>query len=307
MITDTPTTVFVWISFNLFVLAMLAIDLYFFHRDAHIVKRKEAVIWSAVWICLALLFCLGINYTLGSEPALSFLTGYLIEKALSIDNLFVFMVIFSYFAVPKQYLHTVLFWGVLGALVMRAIFIFSGIVLIQYFHWITYLLGALLVFTGIRLALGKESEIDPEKNPVLNLFRKVVPITSNFEGNKFFVKRGLTYWATPLFAVLIVVETTDILFAIDSVPAILAITQDPFIVYTSNVFAILGLRALYFALSGYMETVKYLHYGLALLLIFIGLKMLLADFITIPIPVALGVIFVILAGSICISLWSKKL
>ncbi|MBA3957523.1 MAG: TerC family protein [Parachlamydiaceae bacterium] len=289
---------FSWIAFNFFVFAMLALDLYVFHRKPHKIEYKEALIWSAVWIALALLFCLGLTFTHGTESALNFLAGFLLEKSLSIDNLFVFLMIFSYFSVPEPYRHTVLFWGILGALVMRAIFIFAGIILIQMFHWVIYLFGILLIFTGIKLAITHENEIQPEQNFVLKIFRKFFPITPNYEGKRFFIRKDKRLWATPLFVVLIVIETTDILFAIDSVPAILAITQDPFIVYTSNVFAIMGLRSIYFALAGLMQTFKYLHYGLAVLLVFIGTKMLISEFYRIPITFTLSFIALTLLLSI---------
>lgn len=302
----TTPDIITWVAFNLFILGMLGIDLYFFNRDAHEVKYKEALKWSCVWIALSLLFCLGLYFFRGSEQSLNFLAGYLIEKALSVDNLFVFLVIFSYFSVPHRYRHTVLFWGVLGALVMRAIFIIAGVVLIREFHWIVYLFGLLLIYTGINLAVKKEQEVHPENNFVLNIFRKFVPITPNYEGNRFFVKKAGQIMATPLAVVLIVIETTDLLFAIDSVPAILAITQDPFIVYSSNVFAILGLRTLYFALAGLFDIFHYLNYGLAVLLVFIGLKMLLSDIVEVPIVVTLGIIILILGVSVAASLIFKK-
>lgn len=295
------TDISIWIAFNLFILLMLVLDLGIFHRKVHIVHYGEALVWSAIWIVLALLFCIGIYYFSGSEPALNFLAGYLIEKSLSIDNLFVFLLIFSYFSVPQQYLHKVLFWGVLGALIVRVLFIFGGILLIEWFHWVTYLLGALLIVMGVKLAIKEESEVHPEKNLILKLFCKLMPITDDYVGQNFFVRIDGRLWATPLCVVLIIVETTDIIFAIDSVPAILAITQDPFIVYTSNVFAILGLRSLYFALSGLMQACYYLHYGLAFLLVFIGMKMLMADFVHIPILVTLAVIATTLTISIAAS------
>lgn len=295
------TDIYIWIGFNLFVLGMLALDLGVVHRTLRVVNFREAMVWSGIWICLALIFCMLIYYTRGAETALNFLAGYLIEKALSIDNLFVFLLIFSYFSVPPLYLHKVLFLGVLGALVVRAIFIFGGILLIQKFHWITYFLGALLIIMGIKLAIKKESEIHPEKNLVLKLFRMWVPVTTTYENGNFFVKQAGRCWATPLWIVLLLVETTDIIFAIDSVPAILAITTDPFIVYTSNVFAILGLRSLYFALAGIMKACYYLHYGLAVLLLFIGTKMLMADYIQVPIMITLVIIASILAISISAS------
>jgi tellurite resistance protein TerC len=279
-----------WVAFNVFVLMMLAVDLGVVHRHAHTVRLKEALVWSGIWIALALLFALGVYFWYGPQPALEFLTGYLIEKSLSVDNIFVFVLIFAYFKVPALYQHKVLFWGILGALVMRAIFIFAGIALLQRLHWIIYVFGALLIVTGIKMAMEKDKEIHPDKNPVLRLFRRLVPVTEDYHADHFFVRRFGHYAATPLFVVLLVVETTDIIFAVDSIPAILAITVDPFLVYTSNVFAILGLRALYFALAGVMQLFHYLHYGLSAILVFVGAKMLLADVYKLPVGVALGVI-----------------
>ena len=280
----------VWIAFNVFVLVMLAIDLGVFHRQSHAVTLKEALVWSGVWIALALLFNLGVYAWYGPQPALAFLTGYLIEKSLSVDNIFVFALIFSYFKVPAHYQHKVLFWGILGALVMRAFFIFAGISLLQQLHWIIYVFGALLIFTGIKMVTEKDKEIHPEKNPVLKLFHRLMPVTEHYQGDRFFVKQAGHYAATPLFIVLLVVETTDVIFAVDSIPAILAITVDPLIVYTSNVFAILGLRALYFALAGVIGLFHYLHYGLSAILVFVGAKMLLADIYKLPVGVALSVV-----------------
>jgi len=295
-----------WVVFNIFVLAMLALDLGVFHRKAHVIKIKEALIWSAVWISLALLFDLGIYFWRGPETALEFLTGYLIEKSLSVDNIFVFLLVFSYFGVPPLYQHKVLFWGILGALIMRAIFIAAGVTLIEKFHWIIYIFGAFLIFTGVRMALQKGRKIHPERNPVLRLFRRWVPVTEDYAEGRLLVKRTGHYLATPLFIVLIVVETTDIIFAVDSIPAILAITLDPFIVYTSNVFAILGLRALYFALAGIMELFHHLHYGLSAVLVFVGMKMLLADLYKIPISIALGAVAGILLISVMASIFDRK-
>lgn len=291
----------VWIGFNLFVLAMLALDLGIFHRRSHEVTIKEALVWSGVWISLALLFNLGVYHWYGQQPALEFLTGYLIEKSLSVDNIFVFLLIFSYFKVPARYQHKVLFWGILGALAMRAFFIFAGISLIQRFHWIIYLFGAFLVLTGIKMVTEKDKEIHPEKNPVLKLFRRLIPVTSSYQQSHFFVKQSGRYFATPLFVVLLVVETTDVIFAVDSIPAILSITVDPFIVYTSNVFAILGLRALYFALAGVMKLFHHLRYGLSAILVFVGAKMLLTDFYKIPVGIALGAVVGILLVSVIAS------
>lgn len=291
-----------WIAFNFFVVIMLALDLGVFHRKAHVIQIKESLLWSSIWVALALLFNLGIYFWQGSEAALEFLTGYLIERSLSIDNIFVFLLIFSYFRVSPLYQHKVLFWGILGAMIMRVIFIIAGVALIQKFHWIIYLFGAFLILTGIKMALQKDKEIHPERNPVLRLFRGFMPVTDHYEEGKFFVKRDGRYLATPLFVVLLVVETTDVIFAADSIPAILAITLDPFIVYTSNVFAILGLRALYFALAGIMRLCLSLHYGLSAILVFVGIKMLVADFYKIPAGIALGAVAGILMISVAVCL-----
>ncbi|HEY8461290.1 MAG TPA: TerC family protein [Blastocatellia bacterium] len=291
-----------WVGFALFVLIMLALDLGVFHRYAHEVRIKEAMIWSGVWVTLALLFNLGLYYWSGPQPALEFLTGYLIEKSLSVDNIFVFLLVFTYFRVPLRYQHRVLFWGVLGALIMRAILIALGLSLIQRFHWVIYVFGAFLILTGVKMVLDKGKEIHPERNPALRLLRRFAPVTDDYQAGKFFVKRGERRFATPLLVTLLVVETTDLVFAVDSIPAILAITPDPFIIYTSNVFAILGLRALYFALAGVMRSFHYLHYGLSAILVFVGAKMLLADFYEIPVSVALGVVAGILIISVIASL-----
>jgi len=300
--------VVMWVGFNLFVLAMLALDLGVFHRKAHAVTVREALVWSAVWIALALLFNMGVYFWRGPETALDFLTGYLIEKSLSVDNIFVFLLIFSAFRVPSQYQHTVLFWGIVGALLLRALFIAIGITLLQTFHWVVYLFGAFLLLTGVKMAIQQqEREIDPERHLVLRLLRRFLPITEGYEDGKFFVKRGGRAFATPLFIVLLVVETTDVIFAVDSIPAILAITVDPFIVYTSNVFAILGLRALYFALADLAHRFHFLHYGLAAILVFVGVKMLLVDVYKIPIGMALSVVASILLLSVLASLvWPRQ-
>lgn len=297
-----------WVLFNVFVLGMLALDLGVFHRHAHEVKIKEALAWSGVWIGTALLFNAGVWFWRGGEDGLAFLTGYLIEKALSVDNVFVFVLIFSAFGVPAVYQHRVLFWGILGALVMRAILIALGVTLIHRFHWIIYVFGAFLVFTGIKMALEKDKEIHPERNVVLLFFRRVLPVTNAYHGQKFLVREEGKWYATPLLVVLLLVETTDLIFAVDSIPAILAITQDGFIVYTSNVFAILGLRALYFALAGVVQMFHYLHYGLSTILVFVGVKMLIVDFVKIPVGVSLGAVALILAASVVASLvWPKSL
>ncbi len=296
-----------WIIFNSLVIAMLAIDLGVFHRKAHAVRLKEALGWSAVWITLALLYNLGIYFWMGQAKALEFLTGYVIEKSLSVDNIFVFLMVFSFFRVPAEYQHKVLFWGILGALIMRAIFIAVGVTLIQRFEWVIYLFGAILIYSGIKMAVQKDQEIHPEHNPVLKLFRRFFPVSPSYEGSRFWIVRNGKRLATPLMIVLIVVETTDLIFAVDSIPAVLAISQDPFIVYTSNVFAILGLRALYFALAGVMEIFHFLNYGLSAILVFVGIKMTGAHFFKIPIEIALGVVGGILVIAVLASLiWPKK-
>ncbi len=284
---------------------MLVLDLGVFHRRAHAVKFREALIWSVAWIALAAIFAVVIFFWHGRTPALEFVTGYVIELSLSVDNLFVFLLIFRFFQVPAIHQHKVLFWGILGALIMRAIFIVAGVSLIQRFHWIIYVFGAFLIYSGIKLFFQDEAEIHPEKNPVLRLFRRWVPVTKDYVGNKFFVRNPGLY-ATPLFVVLLVVETTDLLFAVDSIPAILAITRDAFIVYTSNVFAILGLRSMYFALAGMMEMFRYLHYGLSLVLVFVGAKMLLSHYIEIPTHLALAAVAGVLAISVIASIANPR-
>jgi tellurite resistance protein TerC len=304
-----------WIVFGVFIPVMLALDLGVFHRRDHVIKVKEALIWSAIWISLALLFNLGIYLLVGHEKALNFLTGYLVEESLSVDNLFVFLLIFSYFCVPSAYQHRVLFWGIMGAIVMRAIFIVTGLTLLENLHWIIYIFGAFLVFTAFRLAFNKEEEIKPEKNPVLRLFRRFVPMTKRYHGHKFLVKARGRRLATPLLLTLVVIETTDIIFAVDSVPAVLSITQDPFIVYTSNIFAVMGLRSLYFALSGVIQKFYYLNYGLAGILAFLGLKMIVPDIINtinpalnfeVPVEASLGVVVGILVIAALVSLLRRK-
>jgi tellurite resistance protein TerC len=291
-----------WIGFTVFILAMLALDLGVFHRKAHAVRVREALSWSMVWISLALVFNAGVYFWFGPERALEFLTGYLIEKALSVDNLFVFLVLFSYFAVPVQLQHRVLFWGIAGALIMRAGFIAAGAALIQNFHWVIYVFGAFLVFTGFKLLAAKESEIHPERNLFIRLFRKLVRCVPDYRGAKFTVVESGKRYATPLLLVLSTIEATDVIFAVDSIPAIFAITTDPFIVFTSNIFAILGLRALYFLLAGMIGKFRYLKTGLGLVLTFVGIKMLLAGWIHIPIGLSLGIVAGLLGLSIAISL-----
>jgi len=295
-----------WILFNLFVLAMLALDLGVFqNRPGHTVKFREALAWSGVWVVLAAAFAVLVYFWHGRGATLEFVTGYIIELSLSIDNLFVFLLVFRYFSVPNEYQHRVLFWGILGALVMRAFFILAGVGLIKRFHWIVYVFGAFLVYSGLQLIRQGDREIHPDKNPVLRLFRRIVPVTPDYVNGSFFVRRERLY-ATPLMVVLLVVETTDLLFAVDSIPAILAITLDTFIVYTSNVFAILGLRSMYFALAGLMEMFEYLHYGLSAVLIFVGAKMLLSRFYEIPTHWALTVVAGVLAISILASVIKRR-
>lgn len=296
----------VWVGFNLFVLGMLALDLGVFHRRAHAVTLREAGIWSAVWVALALAFNGVIYWAWGSDKALEFLTGYLIEKSLSVDNLFVFLMIFSYFSVPAMHQHRVLYWGIIGALIMRGIFIATGVALLNAFHWMIYVFGGFLVITGIRLMFSTDKEVEPERNPVLRIVRRLLPVTTHYHGQSFFIRVEGRTWATPLLLVLLVVETTDVVFALDSIPAIFAITRDPFIVYTSNVFAILGLRALYFLLAGVMEMFRFLQIGLAFVLTFVGCKMLVAEFYPIPILFSLAVVASILAIACLASLLFPK-
>lgn len=295
-----------WIGFALFLALMLSLDLGVFRKKQHIVKFKEAVIWVCVWVTLAVLFNLVILYFLGSLKALEFFTGYLLEYSLSVDNIFVFILLFTYFEVPNQYQHKVLFWGIIGAIIMRGILIFAGTTLILKFHWIIYIFGAFLVFTGIKMALQKEGGIKPEKNPLVKLFKKFFPVSSVYHNDRFFTIINKKKFATPLFIVLLIVETTDLIFAFDSIPAILAITQDTFIVFTSNAFAILGLRSLYFLLSGIMKKFHYLKFGLSIILVYIGVKMLISEVYKIHIGISLIIITVVLTISIISSLYKKK-
>jgi len=295
-----------WILFNLFVFAMLALDLGVFNRRAHSVTFREALSWSGMWVALATIFAVIVYFWHGRAASLEFATGYLIELSLSIDNLFVFLVIFRYFRVPAELQHRVLFWGILGALITRGIFILAGVSLIQRFHWLIYCFGALLVYSGIKLLRQGDEEVNPETNPLLKLFRKWMPVTEDYVGEKFWVRQPGLY-ATPLVVVLLVVETTDIVFAVDSIPAVLAITLNAFIVYTSNVFAILGLRSMYFAVSGMMEWFEYLHYGLSVVLILIGAKMLVSHYVEVPTVVALGTVAGVIAVSVVASVvWPRK-
>jgi tellurite resistance protein TerC len=292
-----------WVGFNILVLAMLALDLGIFHRKDHKISVKEGLIWSGIWIAVALLFNLVVLLLEGHEKAVQFFTGYLIERALSIDNIFIFLLIFTYFKVPEKYQYKVLFWGILGALIFRGLFIALGVIIIAKFHWVLYIFGVFLLFTGIKMAVSEETKIEPEKNPVLKFIRRFLPISNNYEKGRFFARFDKRFFATPLFIVLVVVESTDIVFAFDSIPAIFAITLDPFIVYTSNVFAILGLRALYFAIAGLMDMFYYLKYGLSAILSFVGIKMLISWFYKMPDLMALAIIAGILLVSILLSIW----
>ncbi len=291
-----------WILFNVFVLVMLALDLGVFNRKSHVVSVREALTWTLVWVFLALVFNAIIYFWRGQQKALEFFTGYLVEKALSVDNIFVFIMIFSYFSIPPQFQHKVLFWGIIGALILRVIFIFAGVALIQKFHFTIYLFGALLIYTGYKMFNHNKAKIEPDKNPLLRIFKKFVPVTPVLHEDRFFTRIDGKRFATPLFLVLILIETSDLIFAVDSIPAILAITQDQFIVYTSNVFAILGLRSLYFALAGIVRHFWLLSYGLAVVLIFVGIKMLIIDLYKIPIEWSLLFIVSIIATSIILSL-----
>ena len=305
-----------WLVFNLFVLAMLALDLGVFHRKDHVIGFREAMGWTALWVTLTACFAVLIYFYghrlvahpshTNSQLTLEFVTGYIIEQSLSVDNLFVFLLIFRYFSVPQEYQRQVLSWGVIGALIMRAIFIAAGVTLLERFHWIVYVFGGILVYSGIHLLRQHGADIHPEKNPLLRFFRRTFRVTETYSDGSFFVSRGGLWYATPLALVLIVVETTDVLFAVDSIPAVLAVTREPFIVYTSNVFAILGLRSLFFALSGMLDRFHLLHYGLSVILIFIGAKMLASDFVDLPTYLALAGVAAVLAVSVGLSLVFPK-
>jgi tellurite resistance protein TerC len=296
---------FFWILFNVFVAAMLALDLGVFHRPTQRPTLRQSLIWSGVWIALAALFAMVIFFWQGRTAALEFSTGYIIELSLSADNLFIFLLIFRYFNLPEHEQYRVLFWGIIGAIVMRAAFIFAGVGLIRKFHWVIYLFGVLLVYSGLRLLFQRGARVDPEKNPVLRLFRRVFPVADDYAEGKFFVRREKLY-ATPLLLVLLIIETTDVIFAVDSIPAVLSITLDTFIVYTSNIFAILGLRSLFFALSSLMDIFEYLHYGISAVLVFVGFKMLLSHYYAIRTDVSLAVIGSILVVTMVASAWHRK-
>jgi len=303
------TSIYFWIGFHVFVFIMLALDLGVFHKHTHKIPVKEAIIWSCIWIFLASLFALFIylDKDFGRVKALEFLTGYVIEYSLSVDNIFIFILIFSYFAVNQQYQHKILFWGILGALIMRGLFIFAGVALINRFQWIVIIFGGFLVFTGIRMLFHKEAEVDPEKNIVVKFFRRFLPVTKTLHGDKLIIRENRKLYATPLFLVLLIIESSDLIFAVDSIPAVLAISKHTFIVYTSNIFAILGLRSLYFAIAGIIGFFRFLKVGLAFVLTFVGLKMLSSYFnIEIPILLSLGIIISILLVSILASVLIKK-
>ena len=300
------TELLLWLGFGLFLAVMLALDLGVFHKNSHVVEFKEAITWSGVWIGLAIIFNIGVFYFAGEVKGLEFLTGYLIEKSLSIDNVFIIALIFTYFNVPREYQHRVLFWGVIGALIMRAVLIAVGAVLITKFTWIIYIFGAFLIFTGFKMYFQKDHKIDPDKNPLVKLSKKLMPVTDQYNKEKFFVVKEGKRFATPLFLVLLLVETTDLIFAVDSIPAIFAISKDPFIVFTSNAFAILGLRSLYFALAGVIHKFYYLKAGLSVILVFVGIKMLLIDIYKIPIGISLGFIALVVIISIYASVQKNK-
>jgi len=296
-----------WVGFNALVLILLVVDLGIFHREAHEVKPKEAAIWSGVWITLALLFNLFIYYEFGSQAATEYLTGYLIEKSLSVDNLFVFVLVFSYFQVPARYQHRILFWGIIGALIMRALLIGTGAFLLERFAWIIYIFGAFLIYTGIKMAFQKEGAIDIEQNPMIKLMRRWFPVTNTYHDQKFFIRQAGKIVVTPMFIVLMLIESTDLVFALDSIPAIFAVTRDPFIVYTSNIFAILGLRSLYFLLANVVDKFHLLKYGLAVVLTFIGVKMVIAEWYHIDTIISLLIVALVLTASVVGSLiWPQK-
>ena len=302
----TIATPWMWAAFTGLVLTMLALDLGVFHRTAHEVGMREAAVWSVVWVALALAFNGWLTTSFGAQRGMEFLTGYLIEKALAVDNIFVFLIIFASFKVPAAYQHRVLFWGILGALVMRALFIFAGAALLMRFHWVIYVFGAFLLLTGLKLLWQRDSEPHPERNPLFRLFTRLVPSVPEYHGSRFTVRQHGKWFATPLLLVLVLIEFTDLVFAVDSIPAIFAVTRDPFIVYTSNIFAILGLRAMFFLLAGVMDRFAYLKVGLSFVLMFVGTKMVLMDVYKIPIGVSLATIAAILAASVLFSLLRER-
>jgi tellurite resistance protein TerC len=302
----TIGTPFLWTAFLVGVAAVLALDLFVVNRKAHVIKAREAALWTLFFVSLSGMFAAWLFWEFGTRIGLEFVTGYLIEYALSVDNLFVFLVVFSYFGVPPELRHRVLFWGILGALVLRAAFILAGTALITRFHWTIYLFGAFLVYTGIKLLFAGDAEVDPEKNPMLKLARRLLPVTSQYHGQRFFVRLDGALHATPMLLVLIVIEATDVVFAVDSIPAIFGITRDPFLVFTSNIFAILGLRALFFLLADFMDRFHYLGIGLGLVLAFVGVKMLLSGWFHVPVWLSLAVIATLLGSSVGASLLYPK-
>lgn len=300
------TSLLVWVIFVLFILFVLALDLGVFHKKSHTVGFKESIIWSVVWIALAMSFAGVLYFWRGQEDTLLYLTGYVIEKSLSVDNLFVFLLIFSFFKIPGEYQHKILFYGIVGALVMRAFFIWAGIAVLEKFHWVIYLFGALLVVSGIKMLLPEKGDVNLEDKWIIKFTKKIFPTTHDFHGDKFFVKLNGKWWVTPLFITLVFVEFSDLVFAVDSIPAIIGITNDPFLVFTSNVFAILGLRSLYFALKGFADLFHYLKYGLSLILMFIGVKLLISGIYHMPVSITMAVIFGILLISVILSLVTRK-
>jgi TerC family integral membrane protein len=301
---DVP--IWAWAGVVALILAMLAVDLFVFHRDAHAVSLREAAVTSVVWVALGLGFAVVVAMAWGGSAAGEYLAGYLIEKSLSVDNLFVFALLLGCFAVPAEYQHRVLFWGVLGALIFRAVFIAAGAALLENLHWTIYVFGGFLLFTGVRMARHRSDEVQPERNPILRAVRRIVPLTSEYHGQRFFVRDGVKRYATPMLAVLVAVETTDVLFAVDSIPAIFAVTDEPFLIFTSNAFAILGLRALYFLLAGMMNRFVFLKIGLAAVLVFVGAKMLLTDVLPVPVWASLLAIGLVLATSVIASLRATR-
>ena len=299
-------SIWLWIAFNVFILIMLAIDLGVFHRKAHAIGAKEALMWSLIWISMGLAFGVGVYLWMGPEKGIEYLTGYIIEKSLSLDNMFVFVMIFTFMAVPAAFQQRTLLWGILGALIMRAVMIFSGVALLTHFHWMIYVLGIFLIVTGIRMFFHEDKEIHPEKNPLVKLARRFFPVTTDYEGARFFLKKQGKLWATPLLLTLLLIESSDVIFALDSIPAILAITTDSFIVYSSNAFAILGLRALYFLLASAIGKFVYLKPAVSAILIFVGIKMVISHFFSIPTEISLSVVGVLLLLGFLVSLGHQR-
>ena len=296
----------IWVTFNIGILAMLFFDLGVFHRKNRVISLRESLVWSVIWIAAALIFNLGVFIWSGHARGVEFLTCYILERSLSVDNIFIFILIFSYFKVESRYQYKILFWGILGALISRAVFIVSGVALVNRFHWMTYVFGAFLVYIGVKLAFENEEKIKPEENTVLKIFKKLVPISEDTGDGRFFLIKAGKLFATPLLFVLVVIDTFDIIFAVDSIPAALAITSNSFTIYAANAFAILGLRAMYFAVEGFMKMFRYLNYGLSAVLSFVGVKMLLTDFYKISTGVSLMVIVLVLACAVVLSVTIKE-